>query len=403
MALTVHDLTKLQCFSHIHLTAGKKGLKNKINGVGILDYELMPEYKDGFLETFTPGDFVLCSFLYQYCCNKPEEILPMVKELYDYGAAAIACKTVLFPQLPDEVIEFAEANDFPIFQFGKEIYYENIVYEISDALQKDDRNLLTSENIDRMLQGTLAKNRVYTIAKTLSLSFREYCRIVYITQSGSEFRDNLPRYCRNFYLNRVLGDKAMVVQHRDGMFIIITASRSDEKTFDIILNEILEYMHILPVKGGKNGSTELYCCRSRVHKPFESLDTAFRESYRTYAASLAEEKHFNKYDELGVYKLLFNELNSAESNEFADRYINLLLDKSDYMEAVAALILAGGDIASAAAFFGCHPNTIRYKLSKIRELIGCENETENNFYMNICLAYRICKLRQVENAERILI
>lgn len=32
MALTVQDLTKLQCFNHLHLVAGENGLKNKITG-----------------------------------------------------------------------------------------------------------------------------------------------------------------------------------------------------------------------------------------------------------------------------------------------------------------------------------------------------------------------------------
>ena len=95
MALTVRDLMKLQCFNHMELIAGEKGLSNKVCGMGILDYELMPEYIDEFLPTFTPGDFVLCSFLYQYCCNRPEEILPMIKALEGYGAAGIGWKDIL--------------------------------------------------------------------------------------------------------------------------------------------------------------------------------------------------------------------------------------------------------------------------------------------------------------------
>lgn len=385
MALTVRDLTRLQCFARLRLVAGERGLKNKINGVGILDYELMPEYKDSFLETFTPGDFVLCSFLYQYCCDRPEEILPTVRELYDYGAAALGCKDILYPKLPPEVIEFANAHDFPIFQFGKDIYYENITYEIYDALQKDDRNLLTSENIDAMIMGTLPKNRIYTIAKTLSLSFKENARVVYITQDSEKFLDELPRYCRNFYLNRGIGDKAMVTQYRSGMFILLTAAKNDEKTFDILLDGILEYLNI---------ASGFYCCRSRICNPFDSLDSAFRESYKTYLASLAEGSNFNKYDELGAYKFLIGEQNSAEMADFMQKYIEPLQGKPDYAEAAEIFIQAGGDIAKAAERFGCHANTIRYKLARIRELTGTTDESENDFYMNLSLAFKIYKLRQ---------
>ena len=71
-------------------------------------------------------------------------------------------------------------------------------------------------------------------------------------------------------------------------------------------------------------------------------------------------------------------------------------DKPDYLEAAAAVVKNGGDIAKAADLFGCHQNTIRYKLSRMRELTGTPEETENDFYMNLSLALRIYCLRQVE-------
>ena len=40
MALTVRDLTKLQCFQHLTLVSGKSGLENKVSGMGIHN----PEY-----------------------------------------------------------------------------------------------------------------------------------------------------------------------------------------------------------------------------------------------------------------------------------------------------------------------------------------------------------------------
>ena len=387
MALTVHDLMKLQCFNHMELIAGEKGLGNKVCGMGILDYELMPEYIDEFLPTFTPGDFVLCSFLYQYCCSKPEEILPMVKTLAGYGAAGIGWKDILYHELPQEVLDFANKNDFPIFRFGKDVYYENITFEISDALQTDDRNLLTSENIADLILGTMPKNRIYTIAKNLSISFKEMCRVVFLFKDSEEFQGNITRYRKSFYLNRSLGDKVMIAPYKNGMFLILTASKNEEKTFDIILKEILEYLNI---------PEPFYCCASRIHKPFESLDKCFKESYNTYLASLAEKKNFDSYDKLGVYEILVGDFNSVEMGEYMKRYILPISDKPDYLEAASAVVKSGGDIAKAADLFGCHQNTIRYKLSRMRELTGTREETENDFYMNLSLALRIYHLRQVE-------
>ncbi len=386
MALTVRDLTKLQCFNHMRLIAGEGGLDNNVKGMGILDYELMPEYIDDFLKTFTPGDFVLCSFLYQYCCNKPEEILPMVRTLADYGAAGIGCKTILYPKLPAEVIAYAEKHNFPIFTFGKDTYYENIVYEISDAIQTDDRNLLTDENIDAMILGALSKNKVYTIAKNLRISFKRNCRAYFIAGDSETFGENVPRYCSSFYLNRNIGNKGILTPYRGGMFMILTSPKDGEKAFEIMASDILSYLNI---------PEPFSCCASRVHRPFESLDKCFRESYNTYLASLAQERNYESFDDIGVYEILVSDRNSAQMEEYMLRYLSPIMDKPDYMEAAFTLVKCGGDIAKAAASYGCHQNTIRYKIARMRELTGTCGESEQEFYMNLSLAVRIYRLRQV--------
>ena len=387
MALTVRDLTKLQCFNHMKLVSGVAGLDNVVKGMGILDYELMPEYIDDFLNTFTPGDFVLCSFLYQYCLNKPEEILPMVRALEGYGAAGIGFKTILYPELPKEVIDFSNNHNLPIFYFGKDIYYENIVYEITDAIQTDDRNFLTAENINAMVMGTMSKNRVYTIAKNLRISFKGNCRAYFISRDDEEFLENIQRYCGSFYLNKNIGSKGMLTPYGDGMFLILTSMKDDEKSYEIMLTDALQYLNI----------PEPYsCCASRIHDPYEDLDKCFRESYHAYLASLAEGKNFDGFDDIGVYEILVSDRNSVQMEEYMMRYLGPILDKLDYMETATTLVRCGGDIAKAADIYGCHQNTIRYKIARIKELTGTTGETENEFYMNLSLAVRIWHLRQIK-------
>ena len=415
MALTVRDLTKLQCFQPLTLVSGKSGLENKVSGMGILDYELMPEFIDDFLQTFTPGDFVLCSFLYQYCTNRPEEILPMVKALYSYGAAGIGFKAILYPTLPEEVLNFADEKKFPVFQFGKDTYYENLVYEITDALQTDDRNLLTSENIDSMILGTMPQNRIYTIAKNLSISFKEWCQVTYVTFYSDVFKRNISRYFQNFYLNRNLSNKAMIAPYQDGFFIISTSNRKDEKYFDMILHDVLTYLNVpseeirlrenvlrrseengvTPYKNNNFHKDSLLSCSSQIHKSFESLDQCFKESFHTYVASLAEGRNFYSYQNLGVYEILVKHYKSTEMEQYMQRYLEPMLDKEDYMDTAVALVHAGGDIVKAAEIFGCHRNTIRYKLARMHEMIGNAPENENDFFMNLSLAVRIYLLRQV--------
>ena len=77
------------------------------------------------------------------------------------------------------------------------------------------------------------------------------------------------------------------------------------------------------------------------------------------------------------------------------RYLEPMLGREDYMDTAVALVHAGGDIVKAAEIFGCHRNTIRYKLARMHEMIGNAPENENDFFMNLSLAVRIYLLRQV--------
>ena len=77
-----------------------------------------------------------------------------------------------------------------------------------------------------------------------------------------------------------------------------------------------------------------------------------------------------------------------------ERYLAPFYDRPDYIDTAIALERAGGDIARAAEIFGCHQNTIRYKLARMREAIRIEHDTEHEFYMNLSLAVRIYQLRQ---------
>ena len=136
------------------------------------------------------------------------------------------------------------------------------------------------------------------------------------------------------------------------------------------------------------------CCASRVHDPFESLDHCLKESYNTYLASVAEGRNITSYDKLGVYEILVGDYRSIEMSEYMQRYLGPFQVRQDYLDTAIALVRAGGDIAKAAEIYGCHQNTIRYKLARMRELVDSASASEQDFYINLSLAVRIYQLRQ---------
>ena len=78
---------------------------------------------------------------------------------------------------------------------------------------------------------------------------------------------------------------------------------------------------------------------------------------------------------------------------YMDSLIKPLLNRPEYFETVKQLVLHGGDALQAADCFDCHQNTIRYRMNKIKTLLGLESETEQDFYAILASAMRLYLLK----------
>lgn len=384
MALTVKDILQLQSLHSFRLHAGQKGLSRYVVSAGIGDYEFCPDIDYPRETAFEADSLVLSSLL--FAKGRPELLLPAVQQLYEAGVSGLAYKTVIFHELPDEVLAFCDAHAFPLFSFGSDAFFENIVYEVLNAVRADDTDLLTESNLRRMIENDFPKSQVTRLAKTLSLAFKGHVLGVYIKSAAAEsergsFDLQAERCLKNLYLNRNLNDKALLCLYEGGLFALLTAHQPKPETFEVILSQLLDFLHF--------DEAPLHVCRSDVHLPYEDLDLCFRESYQTYLASMTEARRFASYREIGTYRFLLPQKDSESMQDYADSILAPLLAKPEYFETARQLVLCGGDMLRTAEHFRCHQNTIRYRLQKIKVLLGFENETEQDFYAILSVAVRL--------------
>ena len=395
MALTIKDILQLQSLRGFQLISGHKGLSRYVTSVGILDYEVCPDIDYPRDTAFEKDSVVLSSLL--FAKDNPELILPAVEQLYASGVSGFAYKTVIYSNLPEEVNDFSEEHNFPIFCFGKDTYFENIIFEVMNAVQSDDANLLTESTIKKMIENDLSKSQVYFLSKNVSLKFKEYAMGVYIKDSSDDFCADIDRHLKNFYLNRNLNDKALICKYEDGIFAVLTARQPKHDSFSLILDGLLTFLNpsgnTEATYGSKPGF-KVSC--SNIHMPHENLDLCFRESYFTYLASSAESRDFHCYSSIGTYQFLIPQRDTDVMQAYIENIIGPLKERPDYFETVHRLVLCGGDTSLTADFFGCHQNTIRYRLGKIKALLHLESETEQDFYAVIAAAMRLYLIKESE-------
>ncbi len=383
MALTVRDIPSLPGLNRMQLISGAGGLDNKITVASVVDYEFAPDVEFRDDSEYIEGSFIITSLLFAY--KNPDTILGAVKSLYDCGISAVAYKNVIFEELPDEVIRFSNEHNLPIYVFGKDLYFENIIFEIMAALHIDDHASLTTANIHNMIHSYLSEQEVTAICYGISLELKRYMSAAYI-----KYTDNAPMNADRTYMslarNKSLRSKILTCGFSNGLFIIITSPKKDMESHTLILEEALSF---LPVD-----TDRLTVSMSDVHVAFEHLDLGFKESYYCYCASEAENHAFRYYRDIGIYKLIIPLIKSPYMLNFAENYLMHIKDKPDYYSTVISYARNHGDFAAVPAEMNCHTNTVRYRIARAKALAGNPDISDNEFYRNISIAAAIDNVKK---------
>ena len=384
MALKVIELVELQGLQGMKLISGETGLERIVCSCGIMDYEFdegVEYYNDN---AFEPDSFVISSLLFAQ--GHPERILPAVMKLYEAGTSAFAFKDVIFKMLPEEVLDFSKEKGYPIFMFGQDLYFENIIYEIMDAVERDNTEILSEQSIRHMIENDISKLEVTRICRGVSLVFKSYAMGVYLREKNKEQALDTGRILRNYYLSKTLKGKCLVSKYDQGIFILLTGSTDDEDIFDVILKEALEGLAV--------DRENCYICRSGIYSPFTHLDLCFRESYHAYAASLIGRREYSRYKEIGVFQYLVPLKDSSAMQQYARNYLQPIMSKEELFSTACIFVKHNGDIAETAAECSCHQNTIRYRIAKMKELAGAGEKTEFEFYAELSVAVRVYLLKE---------
>lgn len=97
------------------------------------------------------------------------------------------------------------------------------------------------------------------------------------------------------------------------------------------------------------------------------------------------------YDDLGVYRMLFDISHGEEANSFCNQYLGKLMEydsknNCEYMKTLRCIVKNDWNLKKTADDLFIHYNTIKYRFSKISEIINLDlNNRENKFMIELCL------------------
>ena len=368
--LDVASLEKFDFFKNFVLIAGVKGLYRNISNVVILDYEGI----EGDFSGFHEGDFVITNML--FAKNDISRKYPAFKALIDIGVSAFAIKTVFFTELPAEVLALAEHSRIPVF-FFHDIYIEDVILSITDHLRSSanynyyenliDSFLLTPSHhaqIHELLHSLLPDEDQRISEKTVtSLS-------LFPPTDTDEF--SLQRTINKLMLQanhmKTKADLRILKYQKGILFLSFEEKQNSPENTSAMWNDIMKELNL----------TKYIAGISDQPLQISKIDIAIERSLHACRMSVKHGCQRSKYSDLGLCNLIFSIYKDRYSCEFLAEKAAVLhpAKHAALKDTMQELVLHDFEIDPTAEALFQHPNTIRYRIGKLKDLFRVKNDLE---------------------------
>lgn len=382
MAVTLHDVLELDIMKGFKVVAGANGLSETIKTTEILDFEFLQEGTAYRKEKIFDGESIVLSSLL-FAKDEPELVLDAAKRLKALNVKALAYKPVFFHALPDEVLDFANENDFVILEFGYDEFFENIITSIKELVEKDQAADLTERLFEEMLERKFTEEEAEAAKDKINPLLRpEIMAVCMKLEDADEVR--LREIIRRGRPEGRLSSKVFVGKCKDKLMIILSQDEQNISRFQALLEDV-------KVAYGLT-ETDVITGVSGIRPVSKGIDAIVQQAYWAENVAEIEGETTKNYNDLGVYKLIISDIHAASIAEYMEAYLQPLFDETEkdqeLLHTAIEYILAKGDSQKTAERLFCHKNTIRYRLGKLQEKLDpAVNERE--FYQNLAMAIKI--------------
>lgn len=377
MSITVKEALELKKLKGFQVLAGRTGLTNEIEKVGILDYET----KEMIERNFIKGEFVISTLL--LIKDNVDKLYEIVEKLINVGVSGLAIKNIYFNRLPDRVLELADYKSFPILLFS-DVYFEDVITSIIDAISGKEGDLALALKVDNILYSNLNNVMIKKIAYEINRNFREKHIVAFCKRKNSEDsmgKESLPKIENDdsFYKYN------KIIPYREGILTI--------DTFEIIDSSDARKFTLNRLASLGFTSKDYIVGISNDHENLDELNFSIKESMYAYKHSLTYGRDLSFFNKIGIDKILLPLLDNPWIQKYHDELITPLLiydrkNDTELLKTATIYIENNGDIKATAKELFQHNNTIRYRIDRINKILNTNCDIEH-FYEELAIAIRI--------------
>lgn len=376
MAVTLGMLyDKVKNEEEIQLVAGEKGLEKMVRWVHMVEGTDISSFLEGDEVAFTTG----------IALNSQEELYELVKFNYKQKAAGMVINVGPYiSEIPQEVLDFGEQHDFPIFEVPWRVHMANIMREFSMQINLDEQKEL--EIVSALKNAIIfPENETLYVPTLLKYGYKRewsYCIVVaevYHKQSlplKSTEKKHLLRYARRYFNS--WGQKAAVWELDENLVFFFANCKAEKvkEEMEKFWKETEPFL--LP-------GAILYAGVGRATQSMHCIGKSFvqAEKIKKLQKKKQGKNIFTTYNELGIYKLLLSMEDTETMQEYYRENLGRLeeydhVNETDYFYFLKQYFELGCSVQDIAAKMYIHRNSVTYKLHKIEEILGMDISGQEN-------------------------
>lgn len=363
--IRIKELFRLQNLKNLRLIAGQEGLERTVNAAVLLEYDATRME----LPDFYRGDLVVTTLA--YARGDSQLLAQSLQALINQGIAALLVKTAYFSDLPASVIALADRMGTPLFLFD-ETYIEEVILEVTELIRGKRHFAGYEQELDALMRGGLSaeqvKEKVHRIDPIGAKAYRLYA--IYALEGMNMLEEKLYALLTS---DAEAASRLVCMQWR--RMLIVLCRRDDAQTEDEAQEQIAEVL----ARAGVDVQ-DIHIGVSALYTEQTMFGAALCEAVYGARAARLEKQPVLCAKDLGLYSYLFPMSENAFVCEQCRRQLMLIRDydaqnRTSLEQTARAYVMSRMEIAAAAKALYQHPNTVRYRLTKIQKILNMEDES----------------------------
>lgn len=360
----IKELFRLQNIHRLRLIAGQDGLERTVTEAVLFEYD--PSRVQ--LPDFYRGDLVVTTLA--YARGDAKLVAHSLQALMNQGIAGLMVKTAYFSELPQAVITLANRLGTPVFLFD-DTYIEEVILQVTDLIRGKRHFAGFEQDVDALMRGDLTEEQTRERARRIDPLGQSSYRIYAVSPKERMITLDDKLYA----LMETDADAAHRCTFIEWRRMMLALCREED---GLSAQEALTRFGDLLTRAGVDRQS-VVIGQSDLREARAQMGASLCEAvYAARAAKLCGKAELAAH-ELGLYAYLFPMSDNPFVRDRCRRVLSAIREydaqnHTNLEQTALVYVKENMEIAAAAKVLFQHPNTVRYRLSKIQRIIGMEDD-----------------------------